>query len=109
MTLHYIRSFSLDGGYSSVTNWRNGGAAKLNRPLAEASTSDLIDLLSERLGNESVADISHEKPVRANAALVMLVRNKEVNDAAVAIRQLEDRFNKKYNYPWVFLNDEPFY
>lgn len=38
----------------------------------------------------------------------MLVRNSEVNDAAVAIQQLEDRFNKKYKYPWVFLNDEPF-
>lgn len=46
--------------------------------------------------------------MRANAVLVMLVRNSEVNDAAVAIKQLEDRFNHKYNYPWVFLNDEPF-
>ena len=24
------------------------------------------------------------------------------------MRQLEDRFNWKYNYPWVLLNDEPF-
>jgi len=24
------------------------------------------------------------------------------------MRQLEDRFNKKYNYPYVFLNDVPF-
>ncbi|KAH8119742.1 glycosyltransferase family 15 protein [Phellopilus nigrolimitatus] len=38
----------------------------------------------------------------------MLVRNSEVNDASVAIRQLQDRFNNKYKYPWVFLNDEPF-
>ncbi|EJD03503.1 glycosyltransferase family 15 protein [Fomitiporia mediterranea MF3/22] len=38
----------------------------------------------------------------------MLVRNNEVNDAAAAVMQLEDRFNHKYNYPWVFLNDEPF-
>lgn len=24
------------------------------------------------------------------------------------MRQLEDRFNKKFNYPWIFLNNEPF-
>lgn len=109
VTLHYIRSFSLDGSYSSVSKWRNAdAAAKLSRPLGDASTSDLIDLLADRLGNDSVADVSPAKPVRANAALVMLVRNSEVNDASLAIRQLEDRFNGKYNYPWVFLNDEPF-
>jgi alpha 1,2-mannosyltransferase len=24
------------------------------------------------------------------------------------MRQIEDRFNRNYHYPWVFLNDEPF-
>jgi alpha 1,2-mannosyltransferase len=24
------------------------------------------------------------------------------------MKQMEDRFNKKYNYPYVFLNEEPF-
>ena len=24
------------------------------------------------------------------------------------MRSLEDRFNRDYKYPWVFLNDEPF-
>ena len=24
------------------------------------------------------------------------------------MKQLEDRFNKKFNYPYVFLNEEPF-
>ena len=24
------------------------------------------------------------------------------------MKQIEDRFNKNYHYPWVFLNDEPF-
>ena len=109
VTLHYIRSFSLDGSYySQVPGWRTGAAAKLSQPLGSASTSDLIDLLQERLGNDSVQGITTQQPVRANAVLVMLVRNSEINDAASAIAQLEDRFNKKYNYPWVFLNDEPF-
>ncbi|KAF9336279.1 alpha 1,2-mannosyltransferase 2.4.1 [Podila minutissima] len=45
---------------------------------------------------------------RANAAFVMLVRNKDVHGARSAIRQVEDRFNRNYQYPYVFLNDEPF-
>jgi alpha 1,2-mannosyltransferase len=24
------------------------------------------------------------------------------------MRQIEDRFNNQFHYPWVFLNDEPF-
>jgi alpha 1,2-mannosyltransferase len=27
---------------------------------------------------------------------------------AYSIRQVEDRFNRDYNYDWVFLNDKPF-
>ncbi|KAI8867396.1 glycosyl transferase, partial [Ramicandelaber brevisporus] len=45
---------------------------------------------------------------RANAAFVVLVRNSELWDMLKSMRQVEDRFNKKFNYPWVFLNDEPF-
>ncbi|KAK9453922.1 nucleotide-diphospho-sugar transferase [Dipodascopsis uninucleata] len=45
---------------------------------------------------------------KEKAALVMLVRNKELRDALSSMRMVEDRFNRKYRYPWVFLNDEPF-
>ncbi|KAK9463760.1 nucleotide-diphospho-sugar transferase [Lipomyces oligophaga] len=43
-----------------------------------------------------------------NATLVMLVRNRELGDALRTMRMLEDRFNRNYRYPWIFLNDEPF-
>ncbi|KAI8384343.1 nucleotide-diphospho-sugar transferase [Radiomyces spectabilis] len=45
---------------------------------------------------------------RENAAFVVLVRNSELNGLRETMQQLEDRFNRKYNYPWIFLNDEPF-
>jgi alpha 1,2-mannosyltransferase len=45
---------------------------------------------------------------RANATLLMLARNSDLIGAAQSVRRLEDRFNKNYRYPWVFLNDEPF-
>ena len=45
---------------------------------------------------------------RANATLLMLARNGDINSAVNTIKELEDRFNLKYNYPWVFLNEQPF-
>jgi len=31
-----------------------------------------------------------------------------LTEALRSMRQIEDRFNHKYHYPWTFLNDEPF-
>ncbi|KAG7661875.1 KTR2 [[Candida] subhashii] len=45
---------------------------------------------------------------KENATLVMLVRNMELEGALKSMRSLEDRFNREYKYPWVFLNDVPF-
>ncbi|OBZ72892.1 Glycolipid 2-alpha-mannosyltransferase 2 [Grifola frondosa] len=45
---------------------------------------------------------------RANAAILMLARNSEIDKAANSVRDLEDRFNSNFGYPWIFLNEEPF-
>jgi len=45
---------------------------------------------------------------RMNATFVTLARNNDVWEIARSIRQVEDRFNNKYNYDWVFLNDADF-
>lgn len=45
---------------------------------------------------------------RANATFITLARNSDVWEIARSIRQVEDRFNRKYHYDWVFLNDKPF-
>ncbi|KAJ1917883.1 alpha-1,2-mannosyltransferase ktr1 [Tieghemiomyces parasiticus] len=47
-------------------------------------------------------------PGPVKACFVILVRNRELFALRASIRQLEDRFNHKYHYPYVFLNDEPF-
>ncbi len=47
-------------------------------------------------------------PVRANATLLMLSRNSEVDRAVDTVKELENLFNHKYRYPWVFLNEQPF-
>lgn len=45
---------------------------------------------------------------RANATFITLARNSDIWEIAKSIRQIEDRFNRKFNYDWVFLNDKPF-
>ena len=48
------------------------------------------------------------QPRRANATILMLARNSDTDSAVRSVRELEDKFNRKYKYPWVFLNEEPF-
>ncbi|KXS95476.1 hypothetical protein AC578_6866 [Pseudocercospora eumusae] len=45
---------------------------------------------------------------RMNATFVTLARNSDVWEISRSIRQVEDRFNRNYNYDWVFLNDAEF-
>ncbi|KAG9318504.1 glycolipid 2-alpha-mannosyltransferase-domain-containing protein [Chiua virens] len=45
---------------------------------------------------------------KANATFVMLVRNSDLPGIMNSMKQIEDRFNRKFNYPYVLLNDEPF-
>ncbi|KAJ1977841.1 hypothetical protein H4R33_006128 [Dimargaris cristalligena] len=42
------------------------------------------------------------------AAFVSVTRNQDLHELRGAIRQMEDRFNHRYHYPYVFLSDEPF-
>ena len=45
---------------------------------------------------------------KANAAFVILARNSDLSGILESIKQMEDRFNKKFQYPYVFLNEEDF-
>ena len=44
---------------------------------------------------------------RANATIVMLARNNELDGAVRSIVSLEKQFNRWFHYPIVFLNDQP--
>lgn len=45
---------------------------------------------------------------RENAVFVMMARNSERAKANKAVASIERVFNKWFNYPYVFMNDEPF-
>ncbi|KAJ1860600.1 alpha 1,2-mannosyltransferase 2.4.1, partial [Coemansia sp. RSA 989] len=55
--------------------------------------------------NNDDADVILE---RASAAFVVLTRNNDLKQLRETLVQLEDRFNRRYHYPYVFLNNEPF-
>ncbi|GAB7343677.1 hypothetical protein MBLNU457_1664t1 [Dothideomycetes sp. NU457] len=50
-------------------------------------------------------EVEAARTVRQSAAIFMLARNSEVDDAIHAVRSLETQFNQWFGYPWVFLND----
>jgi len=64
------------------------------------------------LKDSSPSAACHDTEVNQNgtekASLVMLVRNSELREALSSIRMIEDRFNRRFHYPWTFLNDKPF-
>lgn len=43
---------------------------------------------------------------RESAALVMLAQNAEIDAARRTVQSVEDRFNRWFHYPYVFLNDK---
>ncbi|KAH3673429.1 hypothetical protein WICPIJ_009817 [Wickerhamomyces pijperi] len=47
-------------------------------------------------------------PDKINAAFITLARNSDLEKLAPTIRSVEDRFNAKFHYDWVFINDEEF-
>ncbi|KAH9856986.1 glycosyltransferase family 15 protein [Lenzites betulinus] len=52
--------------------------------------------------------VASPKGRRANATFVFLARNGDLNGVVMSMKQVEDRFNKEFQYPYVFLNEEPF-
>ncbi|KAJ7186417.1 glycosyltransferase family 15 protein [Mycena filopes] len=45
---------------------------------------------------------------RASAAIVILARNRDRLGMMSSLEQFEEKFNRKFGYPYVFFNEEPF-
>ncbi|KIJ55525.1 glycosyltransferase family 15 protein [Sphaerobolus stellatus SS14] len=45
---------------------------------------------------------------KAKAVLLMHARSADLKQVMASMKQLEDTFNKKHQYPWLFLSEEPF-
>ncbi|KAK0210771.1 glycosyltransferase family 15 protein [Desarmillaria ectypa] len=99
ISLHYILSFA-HPGYGQATSLSNiktqwGGS----KPPYQIPVPD-----DYYVHNNATSPQGR----KASAAIVMLARNSDLNGIIVSMKQMEDRFNKKFRYPYVFLNEQPF-
>ncbi|KAI7866522.1 nucleotide-diphospho-sugar transferase [Spinellus fusiger] len=70
------------------------------------TTPTLFENTASTLYKEPLARNQTDIPVKA--CFVVLVRNSELNRVLSSINQVEWRFNRKFSYPYVFLNDDEF-
>ena len=91
---------------------------RTNPPNAKKNAPDPMRWLEHNSNNKYAksanTNIFNSIPVygqasaKPRAALISLVRNSELPGLIQSMRQLEHQWNRKYQYPWVFFNDEPF-
>ncbi|CAG8446637.1 11155_t:CDS:2 [Ambispora gerdemannii] len=75
----------------------------------QSSEEDPADIKQLPVVSTKNSAQKHTKPKpKVKAVFVVLVRNSDIHSLRASMRQLEDRFNHKYNYPYLFLNDEAF-
>jgi len=99
LSIHFIFSFTHEA-YGRATSISN--IASIFHSPGDYTLPDSFPV-HPQVGDDSV-DSAH----RANATFVILCRNSDIHGAVRSIRSIEDRFNRKYRYPYVFLNEEPF-
>lgn len=100
ISLHYILSFT-HTDYGRATSL-SSLTQKFSHSSSSSPSTDDIYRSSELPGlNETFLP-------RANAAFVILARNSDLEGAIKSVRSIEDRFNRRHQYPYVFLNEEPF-
>ena len=72
------------------------------------------DALSQKIDEPQVEGLvrSDESSYNAGnavpATILSLVMNKDLKELVESIKQLEEKFNSKFNYPYTFLNDQDF-
>ncbi|KAH9063423.1 glycosyltransferase family 15 protein [Lactarius vividus] len=99
----------------TVSHEAYGNATSLSRLLGTSTSTSTSKTTPPETSSKDVPEQYHW-PVnstfvldrRANATIVMLARNGDLQGVVKSVKQMEDRFNKRFRYPYVFLNEEPF-
>lgn len=102
--LHYIISFTNEN-YGRATS-----LSTLKQHVIGAGSESKVPPYKVAIPDEYHLPKNISSPIgrKANAAIVMLARNSDLNGVVSSMKQMEDRFNKKFQYPYVFLNEKPF-
>lgn len=114
----YNQNFAKEGNNKQESNDNNNNKQepKKEEPKKEEPKKD--EVKNEEPKKEDSKQQSSSSPSsnggdlgsyeRANATFVTLARNSDLWSIVESIRHVEDRFNNKYHYDWVFLNDDDF-
>lgn len=105
--------FILSRGSTTTYTGSVGGVVPSSSSGASYSESKVQ--VKQQIGQGVITNTINEKGLKkqaqkgtVKATFVSLARNRDLWSLVGSIRLVEDRFNKKYGYDWVFLNDEPF-
>ncbi|CDO94579.1 unnamed protein product [Kluyveromyces dobzhanskii CBS 2104] len=93
--LHIVRTEEAAQWKDAIIYSAENRASKKDHPFYEGCVNT----------SEYLNDKSYE---RQNATFVMLTRNEELNGVVQTMRSVERRFNQWFQYPYVFMNNEPF-
>ncbi|KAJ7429936.1 glycosyltransferase family 15 protein [Mycena galericulata] len=107
VTLHYLLSASItdSGQLSSISTHKD----HIHIPSLTKNNPTILPTVEPYDRRPAALQSVHNNTDRrANATFVFLCRNSEISGAVATVQSLESRFNRHYNYPWVFLNEEPF-
>ncbi|KAJ8653247.1 hypothetical protein O0I10_011095 [Lichtheimia ornata] len=99
--LMIVAYFFLPAGVSNTPSVANRGG----RPITNLNELSIDDFQRRPMQEQAV---QAPNPNRVKAAFVILARNGDLTGVRYAMRQVEDRFNHKFNYPYVFLNEQDF-
>lgn len=99
ISLHYILSFTHEayGQNTSMSNILGLGAGQ-----NETDSESEVAVINVTAAVIPDGPIILPQVGTANATIVFLCRNSDLEGVVSSVRQLEDRFNRKFNYPWVF-------
>jgi alpha 1,2-mannosyltransferase len=109
ISIHYIVSFTHEsyGRATAISNitskFRPSSSSNSGRPDKFPTHNPGSSWSPGGNANETLVVDKH-----ANATFVILARNSDLQGTVKSVREIEDRFNKKYRYPYVFLNEVPF-
>ncbi|KJA14559.1 glycosyltransferase family 15 protein [Hypholoma sublateritium FD-334 SS-4] len=102
ITLHFIVSFANED-YNHMVSLR-----RLKEHVLAAPTPGVPPYKVPVPAEYRIAQNYTAPERKASAAIVMLARNSDIDGVVSSMKQVEDRFNKRFRYPYVFLNEELF-
>jgi alpha 1,2-mannosyltransferase len=102
VSLHFLLTFTHDG-------YSNAVGGPFSRPHYTSPNEGPTYVNTDPSHDDITGgELSTDPDARANATFVVLARNTDLDGIMRSVRDMEDRFNRKYGYPYVFLNDEAF-